>query len=82
MYKLSERAYHSGRTSHWCFCWVCSWEVYNRLDCQSVTLEHTRSHRVLCQSPPDDCHAADVDPKDKTIIRNIWRKQKQIQIVT
>jgi len=31
MYKLSERAYHPGRTCRWCFCWVCSWEVYIQL---------------------------------------------------
>jgi len=58
----AEKAYHPDRTCHWCFCWVCSWEVYSRVDCQSVTLEHTRSHRVLCQSPLDDCHVVSVDP--------------------
>jgi len=61
--KHLEAAYHPGQTCRWCICWVCSWEVYSRFDCQSVTLEHTQRHRVLCRSPPDDCPAANSDPE-------------------
>jgi len=59
--KHLEAEYH--QTCRWCICWVCSWEVYSRLDCQSVTLEHTQRHQVLCRSPPDDCPAANADPE-------------------
>ena len=59
-------ACHVDRTYHWRVCWVCSWVVCSRLDCQSVRLEHAQRHRVLCQSPPDDCRAAGVVPVQLT----------------
>jgi len=61
-YLPAKTPYHGDRTCHRRACWVCSWEVYSRLDCQSVTQDHTRSHRVLCRSQPDDCLAENDDP--------------------
>ena len=52
--------YHRDRMCRW----VPSVEVYNQLDCLSVTPEHTMCYRVLCRSPPSDFHAAGVDPGD------------------
>ena len=56
------RAHRHDKMCRWYLCWVCPWVVYSRLDCQSVTLEHTHRHRVLCRSPPDDCRAENADP--------------------
>jgi len=50
------------RTSRWRFWWVCLWVVYIGFDCQSVIQEHIQSHRVLCQSPPDDYLAVGIVP--------------------
>jgi len=47
-YLPAKTTYRDDITSRERSCWVSSWVVYSRLDCQLVTPEHTHRLRLLC----------------------------------